>query len=70
MAVNSRIIAVCENLGMCKVIRNQTSLNFFVNFCHGHSLQTVSIKSYHRILRNAVVGLDVSREVLYRLLRL
>ena len=27
MVVNFRRIAVCENLGMCNVIRNQTSLN-------------------------------------------
>ena len=29
MVVNSRMIAVCEDLGMCNVIHNQTSLNFF-----------------------------------------
>jgi hypothetical protein len=29
VVVNSRMRAVCENLGMSNVIRNQTSLNFF-----------------------------------------
>lgn len=29
VVVNSRMIAVCENFGMCNVIRNQTSHNFF-----------------------------------------